>query len=284
MKLGIVLARSFEDYKSNPILVLPRLMEILADIVIIIFLALLWKSFYGYLSTTSFTGLSFKLIAPAFVTLSVAGLLILLVMATFRATLVVMALQVFGGERASVSRALEGVRINASKVFLYFVFILTAMGFLGAGFFIAVTLFPPSVFLFMLLVPAGFFLLYFFTFLTPQEIVVRECGVMEGIKASIDFVVSNYREVLGYGGFVILVSLGAWILSFLFFFIINEVTRYHPLLNLAAGIFHNLLSLALGIVISPYMEMVKTYMVVGETYGRTGENKKEEIKGDAREG
>lgn len=281
MELGAILSKTLEDYKHNPVLVVPRIMELLADGLIVLSLVFIWMFLFGYSFEMSFTGLSFGTLASGFVSLSVAGLLLLWVTAAARAAVVTMALKVFLDNKASLDYAVEGVRANTNKVFLYFVFLLGVMVLVGVAVFFAVSFFPPVIFLVLPLGIVGFLSLYILTFLTPQQIVVRGCGVLDGIAASTSFVMNNYRKVLGYGLFVMLLALGIWLFLWLVFFIINEVTRYHPFLNLAAGIFHSLLSLAIGIAAYPYLEMVKTYMVVGEIHGRVRENKKEEIEGDA---
>ncbi len=283
MELRAILSRALEDYKSNPVVVVPRLMEFLIDGVVVLLVALMGMALFGYSFETSLSGLSFSTLALGFVSLSVAGLLLLMVTAAARAAIVAMALQAYMGHRALLSHGIEGVKANTHKLFLYFVFLFGVLALLWVIIFTAVSLYPPIIFFILPIGLLAFFSLYLLTFLTPQQIVVRECGVIDGIAASASFVVNNYRKVLGYGLFVMFIALGIWLLPSAVFFIINEVTRYHPFLNLAAGIFHSLLSLAVGIAVSPYLEMVKTYMVVGEIHGRVRENKKEEIEEDAGE-
>jgi glycerol-3-phosphate acyltransferase PlsY len=92
------------------------------------------------------------------------------------------------------------------------------------------------------------------------------------------FVRSNFGTVAAYGGIVFVLTLAVGVFMSVTFFIINEATRYNPFLNLAAKIFQNILAFTVGIIISPYFEIVKTYMVI-----EIG-NKEEENEGTAGEG
>jgi hypothetical protein len=283
MELRVILSEALEDYKNNPVIVVPRVIEYLADGIILMSIGLFWVAVFGYSSLFTLTGFSFKTTALIFISLSFAGLMVMMVTAMARAAVVAMSLEVIKGNRASMEHAVQGIKASAHKIFLYFVFLLAAVALVVVIAAMAMRASPSLLFLVMPLGMVAFFSLYLFTFLTPQQIVVRGCGVSEGITESAAFVINNYGKVLGYGFVVLALILSAWLIPASIFFIINELTRYHPFLNLAAGIFHSLLSLAIGIAVSPYLEIVKTYMVVGEIHGRTGENKKEETERDAGE-
>jgi hypothetical protein len=260
-----VLARSLADYKGNPVFILPRLLELLVDLVILFFAGIVIAGlFLGSISYEVFTEpkLPFRTLALSFAALSVAGLLAMLANASVRAALIAMAVEAGEKGKTTLQKGWLGVKGYALRIFLYFIFLISSLGLLVMLPFSAGLIAGPLVALLFPFSIIAFLLLYFFTLFTPQQIVLRDSGVIDALKASAAFVRSSYLAVLGYGGVVLALSLGVGLFTSLIFFIINEITRYNPFLNLVAKIFHNILALAIGIVISPYFEIVKTYMVL----------------------
>lgn len=294
MEFKQILAKSFRDYKNNPLFILPRFIELLADsLILLIFFVIIVAAglILGPVSYEAFILLNLKmpfyLIALGIIILSLAVFLLMLVSASVRAALINMAMGADMREKTTLQEGWIGVKNYAPRIFLYFVFLVSVLlGMLGLTV-ILLTIFgdgrgfgPIIAFFFLSFSIIGFLLVYLFTLFTPQEIAVRDTGVIDGLKASAAFVRGNFWTVGAYGGVIFALSLGVGFFISLIFFIINEVTRYNSFLNLAAKIFHNILALTVGLIISPYFEIVKTYMVIqGETHGRTGRDKEEKNEG-----
>lgn len=260
-----VLAKALADYKSNPVFILPRVLELLADLVVLFFAGIIILGlFLGSFSYEVFLKpqLPFHALALSIAALSVAALLMMLVNASGRAALIAMAVEAGEKGKTTLGVGWMGVKRHAPGVFLYFIFLIASLGLLVMLPILGGLITEAFLLLLFPFALLAFLLLYVFTLFTPQEIILRGGGVREALRASAVFVRNNYLVVLGYGGVVLALTLGIGLFTSLIFFIINEVTRYNAFLNLAARIFHNLLSLAIGIVISPYFEIVKTYMVL----------------------
>ena len=294
MDLRPLLLKALKDYKNNLKFVIPRLLETLLEIgifftliiIIALVMGLAMRGFSYENLLGPFPEISFFMVAVVLAGAALGIFLFMLVTATAKGALIAMALGTYSMGSTTLQEGLEGVRRYMPRIFLYFVFLLgaliTVMIFFfilisplrGGGGFITslITFFLVSATLIALLV------FYVFTLFTPQVIAMRDAGVVDGLRGSAMFVRSNFRTVTAYGGIVFALTLAVGFFMSVTFFIINEATRYNPFLNLGAKIFQNILAFAVGITISTYFEIVKTYMVI-----ESG-NKEEENEGTAGEG
>jgi hypothetical protein len=294
MNIRPLLLRALKDYTNNLQFVVPRLLEYLLDFgiffTVFIILALVMGMALRSLSYESllrpFPEIPFSIIAVVLAGAAVGIFLFMLVTAASRGALIAMALGTYGKGSTTLQEGWEGVRKYMPRIFLYLVFLLGALVTVVVFFALMISLlrggggFVAPFIAFFLVAAAliGLLVGYVLTLFTPQVIAVRDAGVVDGLRGSAMFVRSNFGTVAAYGGIVFVLTFAVGIFMSVTFFIINEVTRYNPFLNLAAKIFQNILAFAVGIFISPYFEIVKTYMVI-EGIG----NKEEEDEGTAGE-
>jgi len=99
------------------------------------------------------------------------------------------------------------------------------------------------------------------TLFAPQEIVLKQKGVLGGIKGSIGFVRQNAIDVIIYIAVVIGISIAVGMLSLGVFMPFSILASNSPFFNVATSISQNLLSVVIGLLLAPYYETVKTAMV-----------------------
>lgn len=263
-------SRAFADYKKNPKFIVPRLVEFFVDIamfagtaivVILATLAFLPSLAIGNIRALLYGDIPFVVIALVILLGLILVILLTLVSAAASAAVISMAQETHASGTASLETGLRGARNFASGIFLFSV----AMGMAFLILF-AIALVPfalGSFFMgiFALLITGILALVfYLFAFFTPQFIVIRGNGVIAGIRDSVGFVESNFFSVIIYAAVVIAVSIGVALLTNAL--VILGALLENPLLAVALGIFQLILSIGLGLLISPYFDIVKTYMVM----------------------
>ncbi len=270
MDIASILSRSLSDYKKNPTVILPHVIEYVLDIAMLfLFVILFALSVMAYIPSLAsgdfsflFSGnIPFFLIAFLVFGMFLLGLLFTLFSASARAAIISMTQDFYGGKRTTLKTGWEGAKEFGLAVFLYnlllgivlfLLLVLVVMPLAVGSAIIGVFTFFLAVLLFLIV--------YLFTLFTPQEIVVNKKGVLDGVKESYRFVEGNLIPVLIYVGVTIVASIALMILSFLISLL--AILSPSSTLNLAINIFQYLFSFIAGLLIAPYFEIVKTYMVM----------------------
>ncbi len=274
MEIKHILLKSLFDYRKNLKFILPHAIEYLLDAAVFFIIAAAVLLVIG-LSLPSlavedlealYTQVSFFAIAFIIFSLLVFILFLIFFNSAARAAIVGMAGDSFHDRPANLSKGLESARKYWLEIFLFQILLgaaytalvlaaLLPMGFLAAGNFLVVAA-GLLIFLFCFSI---FFLVYAFTLFVPQEIVLRERGLIEGFRGSFLFVRKHFKAVVAYGAAasVVVVSIG----------VLFALIGFLGAGKLFAKILQNLLGLIVGLVIAPYFEIVKTYMVAGEAHG-----------------
>lgn len=239
--MGELILRSLSDYTKNLKFVIPRLFEYFFDFFVLlaaVILSLMTAGFY-LLSPSWNSPLLFFLIFAVLVAFSV----ILLLNAFARTAIIGMAVNSFEERQVRLSRGIEIAERHSTEVFAY--------TFLVASIPIAVALGILHFNISMLFAfPAGalFLLAYFFTLFTPQQITMKEMNFIDAAVKSFFFVKSNFIPVLLYFLFAAgMVAASGVVIVLLSFF--NSLACY-------------LFFLISMLLISSYLEIVKTYMVM----------------------
>lgn len=278
MSLKPLLLRAVNDYKNNLVFVLPRLMEYIIDLgifftaimTVALITGLVLDGFSYERLLRPFPEIPFSVVAALLAGVVVVAFLVMSVSAASRGAIIAMAMDTYGGSKTSPRRGIDGVKKYAPRILLYFILLLGGFISVVLLFSIFISLLSGSksfvgpfiAFFLLAFALVGLLAFYVFTLFAPQVMAAKDAGVIDGLKGSALFVRHNLSKVAMYGGVVFLLTVIVGGFVSLTFFIINEVTRYNPFLNLAAKIFRNILAFALGIIISPYFEIVKTYMVI----------------------
>lgn len=270
MEVTAILSRAATDYRKNIKFVVPRVVEFALDVALIAMaalvlmlaaLAFLPSILMGDLEALLTGNVPFLLITiVVFVGLFLLFFLAIL-SAAARAAIISMSQETHANGATKLGTGLMGARKFTFGVFLFSVI-------LGIVFLLllAIALVPfalgsvPLGIFALVLAGILYVLFYLFVLFTPQLIVTRESGVMGGIKGSIEFVEKNFFQVIIYAAVVIAVSTGVALLTNVLG-IVSEVIE-NQLLSLTISVFHVLFSIALSLLISPYFDIVKTYMVM----------------------
>jgi hypothetical protein len=263
-------SRAISDYRRNPKFVVPHIVELAIGIVLVtttaIALLMVGLAYLPSLTPRDIASLFFGRVPVMLITLFVflvisLAIIITVVGAAARAAIISMARESHAEGRTSLDTGLSGVKRYTVKVFLFRVL----MGFVFMALF-AIGIIPFALgsvsfgVLALVLAALLFLVFYLFVFLTPQFMVTRNVGVFHGIRESMDFVEKNLFPVLVYVAVAIVINIGAAIATNILalpgLFIENEF------INMFFSTFHILFSIALGLVIAPYFDIVKTYLVL----------------------
>ncbi len=286
--MGIV--KSFKDsfhlFKDNPLFILPHLIEYILDIAILavfgifamiligvgIFRVILSsnqdpETLLSHLGASGFL-IVFILIFSFFILILVTTLL----RASSRAAIIGIAEEGLASKKTSLNTGWLNVKKHSLKVvgfiillwiiiipliFLAFIPVILISLFIGNKF-----LMLASVFLSMLLTFLFLAVVYTLIMFTPQFIVLDSEGILDGVKRSYGFVKNNVLSVLGYIIIAIVISVFVYIATSILFFPLHLIARNVVLLRISAKIFENLFSILIGLILVPYLEIVKTHMVV----------------------
>ncbi len=270
MDVTSIFSHAAADYKKNPKFIVPRLVEFFVDIamfagaaIVVIFaaLAFLPSLAIGDIEALLYGSIPFAVIALIILSGLILVILLTLASAAASAAIVSMAQETHASGTTSLETGLRGARSFASGLFLFSV----AMGMVFLILF-AITLVPFALGSFFMGIFAAFIagilslVFYLFALFTPQFIVIRGNGVIAGIRDSVGFVESNFFPVIIYAAIAIAVSIGVALLTNAL--AIAGGLLENPLLGVALGIFQLILSMGLSLLISPYFDIVKTYMVM----------------------
>ncbi|MBI5253505.1 MAG: hypothetical protein HY930_03795 [Euryarchaeota archaeon] len=273
MEIKHILLKSLFDYRKNLKFVLPHAIEYLLDAAVF-FIAVAALFVIGFLLPSLavedlealYTQVSFFAIAFIIFSLLVFILLLIFFNSAARAVIIGMAGESFHDRRAALSKGLESAKKHGLEIFLFQILLgatyvalvlaaLLSVKFLAKGnFFLA-----AAGLLIFLICFSIFFLFYILTLFVPQEVVLRERGLIEGFRGSFLFVRKHFKAVISYGAAasVVIVSVGVLFMGIGFL----------GAGKLFAKILQNLFALIVGLVVAPYFEIVKTYMVAGEAHG-----------------
>lgn len=286
MEMGQIFRKALLAYRNNPKFVLPHLFEYLLDfaaififllaavVAIIISMPELGKNFWQLIYyKNAFPSAPFSLMASLIFGVLLLALLMLFFNACARAAIIGMAKESFAKEKTSLSTGAVSMRKFGLDILGFnFIIILIAIALLAAIFLPVVLLafFRASgLTAIALLLPLFFFaslaVIYVAILFAPQQIVVKELGVLAGMKESYGFVRRNLGAVLIYVAVAIAVIIFMVVLSFLVSLLLSFTKN--EFLRIAFWVFENLFSLALGLIIAPYFEIAKTFMIMEDPAG-----------------
>ncbi|HDH28022.1 MAG TPA: hypothetical protein ENH13_02705 [Euryarchaeota archaeon] len=280
------LRNSLGLYRKNPAFVLPHLIETVLTLLVFLSTAVTVVMAIGvhfsdalleedptlFISQIASAGMG--LITIIILSFLFTLFLFALIKAGAIAGVVGMAKKGFSGEKASLGSGFVATKKYTVDILLFWIFIgliysasmvlafvpsvvISALGMpeglvLGATILMFLLLFIPGVVFYVLIMFA------------PQFIVVEGGGMLAGVKKSIAFVKENSGAVLIYIAIVFIFSFfvfgGLGILSLL----PDLFRNASPFIATALDILFFILRLSVGIIIAPYFEIVKTWMIAEE--------------------
>ncbi len=297
MDIGAILSRSLSLYKRNLNLVLPHLVEYLLDLLVLlvfgIFAAIVLVSTLGSVNIASVASLlygppPFFLITYVIFAIVAFFLIATLFNAFARAAIIGMAIEARKDGKTSLDTGLKSAKKHGLGIFGYtlivgivpalvigvIVFVGLFIAFVSVGmeagpdFGFALLAF---IIFFVLALLVGYIVIYVLALFSPQKIVIENCGLVDGIKASFGFVRNHPTEVVIYIGFAVAVGVITSLISMVFAVpgIVFELldSRFTAMFF---RIFENLASIIVGLLVAPYLETVKTLMVL-EAGGKSNE-------------
>lgn len=291
MDVGAVLSRSLSLYRKNLNLVLPHLIEYALDLLVLlvfgVIAVIVLVSILGSLTIGSVTSIlygptPFLLIGFVIFAISAIFLSFMLFNAYARAAIIGMAIEAGKDGTTSLNTGIKSAKKHGLGVFGYtlaisvvpvfvigaiitavvvvFAIISAGTGGLDTGFVsIAIMIFFASISL------AAYIAIYVLALFSPQKIVIEERGMFDGIKASSGFVRKHPTGVVIYIGvaFAVMVVMNLLSLVFTIPKVLFELmdSRF---IAMFLQIFEFFFSIAIGLLITPYLETVKTLMVLDE--------------------
>jgi hypothetical protein len=100
------------------------------------------------------------------------------------------------------------------------------------------------------------------TIFTPQTITVKGEGIIRGISESIKFVTAYKLEVLIYIALAAVIVILMTFISFLFSIPGILFAHVNEWLYMLSRVFQNIMAGIIGLIVAPYLEIVKTYMIL----------------------
>lgn len=291
MDVGAVLSRSLSLYRKNLNLVLPHLIEYALDLLVLlvfgVIAVIVLVSILGSLTIGSVTSIlygptPFLLIGFVIFAISAIFLMSMLFNAYARAAIIGMAIEAGKDGTTSLNTGIKSAKKHGLGVFGYtlaisvvpvfvigaiitavvvvFAIISAGTGGLDTGFAsIAIMIFFASISL------AAYIVIYVLALFSPQKIVIEERGMFDGIKASFGFVKAHLTDVVIYIGvaFAVMVVMNLLSLVFTIPKVLFELmdSRF---IAMFLQIFEFFFSIAIGLIVVPYLEVVKTLMVLDE--------------------
>ncbi len=270
LSMQSVFSKSLSAYGRNLRLVVPHAVEIILDLaallLFILFLALGAVLYIPSLEFENIERLLFGEIPFGLIVLVLFSVLILFALLIFfraaaRAAVITMSLQCYREGQSSLRDGWEGAKKRGVGIFLYSLIlacVFVLMFALGS-----IPLFLGSIWIgvFTLVLAALLSLvIYLFALFAPQMMVIGDKGIVDSMRLSYRFVDEHFGSVLIYVGAIILIYAGALLLS-----LALEVIKFispGPTLKLAIGLFGQILSLVVGLLVDPYLEMTKTYVAL----------------------
>lgn len=292
MDVGAILSKSFNLYRRNLVLVIPQLtataISFLLFIAFALITALILLSILGSLSVLSIMSV---LQGPApflLITYLIFGALALLLAgmvlgALARAAVIGMVVEAEKAGKTTIGTGIESAKKHGLKIFGYTIAISLVPGIVMM--FVGFILVFISVFVISAVDMSGstdllflaFFLFFFLFFIisyaiiyalalfSPQKIVVEGHGIIDGIKASFGFVKKYPTEVVIYIGvaFAVMVMTSLVSMAFIIPRVVFEMMDSRFIV-MFLQIFEFFFSIAVGLIVAPYLEAVKTLMVMEE--------------------
>ena len=289
MDVGAILSRSLNLYKRNLNLILPHLIEYILDLLLlfvfavlgaIILLTLLGSVTIGSVMSLMQGPTPFLLITFAIFAIVAFFFIALLLNAFARAAVIGMVVEAEKDGKTSLSTGIESAKKHGLGVFGYTlaisfipVIVIGAIVFVGimAAFFLGemggdgmgLVSIAFIIFLILLLL-ITYIIIYVLALFSPQKIVIEGCGIIDGIRASFGFVKKYPTEVVIYIGVAVAVVVVTSLASMLFAIpgiVFEYLSRF---IAMFFTILENLFSITLGLLVAPYLEAVKTLMVLRE--------------------
>lgn len=297
MDVGAILSKSFNLYKRNLNLVLPQLIVFLIGVLLFIAFALVTALILlfvlGSLTITSIMSLVGGPIPFLFLAYLIFGFMaLMLIMAVLgahaRAAVIGMVVEAEKTGKTTLKTGIESAKRHGLKIFGYtiaisFIPILVIGAIItaavvvlaiisagsGAGSYMGFASMAFIIFLVFLFLIA-YVIIYVLAMFSPQKIVLENLGIIDGIKASFGFVKKYPTEVVIYIGVAFAVGVVTSLVSLAFIIprIIFELMD-SSFIAMFLQIFENLFSVAVGLIVAPYLEAVKTLLVL------EGDNKNE---------
>lgn len=290
MDVGAILSKSFDLYKRNPNIILPHLLEYVLDAALVFILAVIGVIVIllalGSLSIASAMSLMqgpapFLLITFVIFAFVVFFLFVLVLSAFARAAIIGMVVEAERAGKTSLGTGIESAKKHGLGILGYILaitfipaivigaivfagtfaaFVLMGMGEGGTGALASIAFIIFLVFLFII----AYIIIYVLAMFSPQKIVIENLGVIDGIKASSGFVRGNVTEVVIYIG-VAVAAVTITSLASMIFAIPSIIFEYlDQFISVFFTILENIVSIALGLLLAPYLETVKTLMVMEE--------------------
>jgi hypothetical protein len=284
MDVGRILSDSLSLYKKNLKFILPHLVEYLLDIAMLLaFLAVVIVAIGVSIGSIAAGNLGSLLYEPSpfyILTFLIFGIVIMVLISIFfnacaRGAIIGMAKEGYSQDRATLETGWESAKGFGPEIFVYLMFLILALGLL-----VSLGLLPMlfghlmMALLLIFFFGFGFLILYLLTLFAPQEIVIEGKGVIKGIIGSIWFVRANIVGVLIYVAVAIGITMFTGFLSFIFSLPALFFAKYGGVAYIFARVIQNLITGIIGLIVAPYLEIVKTLMVME---GSRSEDKPEGI-------
>jgi hypothetical protein len=289
MDVGAILSRSLNLYRRNPNLILPHLIEYMLDLLLIfifaIFGAIILLLIVGSLTVGSVMSLlqgptPILLISLVILAIVTFFFVALLLNAFARAAVIGMVVEANKDGKTSLGTGIESAKRHGLTIFGYTVAIsvipvvligaivftgvmaavfLGEMGGHGTG------LLSIAFIIFLVLsVLLAYVIIYVLALFSPQKIVIEGCGVIDGIKASFGFVRKYPTEVVIYIGVAAAVIVATSLASMIFAIPSIVFENIDHFIAVFFTIIDNIVSIALGLLVAPYLKAVKTLLVLEE--------------------
>lgn len=286
MDVGAILSRSFELYKRNPNIILPHIIEYALDMllvfVFVFFGAIVLLLTLGSLTLGSVMALMESPIPFLLITLAIFAILalffiIMLLNAFAKAAVIGMVIEARKEGKTSLGTGIESAKRYGLPIIGYTLLItFVPIVFLGAAFFVGImaAVFAVEmasgmglvsiafIIFFLLMFLLAYVIIYVLAIFTPQKIVVEKLGAIDGIKASFSFVRKYLTETVIYIGVAVALVTVTSIASMLFAvpgIVFENISQF---ISVFFTIIENIVSVALGLIVAPYLKAVKTLMVL----------------------
>ncbi len=277
---------SFHLFKDNPKFILPHLIEYILDITIVVAFGIFTMLLIGVgilrviLSSNQnpaaflshFGASGFLIVLTLIFFFFILILVTTLFSASSRAAIIGMAEEGLTSKKTSLDTGWLNVKKHSLNVVGFIILLwIIIISLIFLGFIPAILisilagnefLMLVSVFLSMLLTFLFLAVVYITIMFTPQFIVLDSEGILGGVKRSYGFVKNNVILVLSYIILATVISISIYITTSILFFPLNLIAKNVALLRVSAKIFESLFSILIGLIVAPYLEIVKTHMVV----------------------
>ena len=290
MDVGAILSRSFSLYRRNLNLILPHLVEYALDLLVLLisglFAAIVLVLVLGSITVGSIMSLlsgptPFLLIALAIFAIVALVLTAMFFNACARAAIIGMVIESRKDGKTSLNTGLKSARKHGLGIFGYTLAIVIIPAIvIGAIWFISAVLiaaFSPGgmeagfgtnfasitliIFLTVLCI-ISYIIIYVLALFSPQKIVIEEHGIVGGIRASFGFVKEHPTGVVIYIGVAVAVAVITTLTSMLLGLPAIVFEYVDQFIALFFRVLENIVSIAIGLLVAPYLEAVKTLMVL----------------------